>query len=120
MKKHKSRIKEKFLIINEGILNPGSATLLHGIYTDLFITKGGAGEVNTEHEVRGMETSTRTAEIQETPIKCKDMFKGRNKPIRTVLTTGVSGIGKTVSVQKFILDWAEGKDNQDLQFISEN
>ncbi|KAI7799272.1 putative NACHT [Triplophysa rosa] len=117
MKKHKSRIKEKFQIINEGILNPGSATLLHGIYTELYITKGGTGEVNTEHEVRQMETSTRSAEIQETSIKCKDMFKGRNKPIRTVLTTGVSGIGKTVSVQKFILDWAEGKENQDLHFI---
>ncbi|XP_066534043.1 NLR family CARD domain-containing protein 3-like [Hoplias malabaricus] len=114
-RKLKSTLKEKFQKINEGVSNPGSSALLNEIYTDLYITEGGSGEVNTEHEVRQIETVSRRPAAQEKPIKCSQLFK--DKAIRTVLTKGVAGIGKTVSVQKFILDWAEGRENQDVLFI---
>ncbi|XP_052373919.1 NLR family CARD domain-containing protein 3-like isoform X2 [Oncorhynchus keta] len=116
----KSSLKKKFQCVFEGIAKQGNPTLLNKIYTELYITEGGTGEVNNEHELRRIETTTRKQARPETPIKCNDIFTpltGQDKPIRTVLTKGVAGIGKTVSVQKFILDWAEGKANQDVQFV---
>ncbi|KAA0719507.1 NLR family CARD domain-containing protein 3 CARD15-like protein [Triplophysa tibetana] len=120
MKKHKSRLKEQFQRMNEGVSAQGSSTLVNEIYTDLYITEGGSEDINNEHEVRQIETASRRSETQETQIKCNDIFKvspEQNKPIRSVLTKGVAGIGKTVSVQKFILDWTEEKTNQDLHLI---
>ncbi|KAL0993591.1 hypothetical protein UPYG_G00110200 [Umbra pygmaea] len=116
----KSSLKKKSEKIFEGIAEQGYPTLLNKIYTDLYITEGGSGEVINEHEVRQIEKTTRKQARPETAIKCNDIFKplpGQDKLIRTVLTKGVAGIGKTVSVQKFILDWAEGKANQDIQLI---
>ncbi|XP_076854882.1 NACHT, LRR and PYD domains-containing protein 3-like isoform X2 [Brachyhypopomus gauderio] len=116
----KSKQRDKCQKINEGISQHGTTSLLKDIYTELYITEGGSGEVNNEHEVRQIERASRRPAIQETPIKCSDIFRplpGQDKVIRTVLTKGVAGIGKTVSVQKFILDWSEGNVNQDVLFI---
>ncbi|XP_071390067.1 NLR family CARD domain-containing protein 3-like [Centroberyx affinis] len=116
----KSNRKEKFQCLFEGIAKAGNPTLLNQIYTELYITEGGSGEVNDEHEVRQIEAAFRKPVRPETSIKCEDIFKplpGRDQPTRTLMTKGVAGIGKTVLTQKFTLDWAEDKANQDIQFI---
>ncbi|XDV33455.1 hypothetical protein PO909_003866 [Leuciscus waleckii] len=116
----KSDLLQTFQCLYEGTAKQGNTTLLNEIYTELYITESESGEINNEHEVRQIETQSRRAATEDTPIKCNDIFRplpGQDKPIRTVLTKGVAGIGKTVSVQKFIVDWAEGKENQDVQLI---
>ncbi|XP_067092276.1 protein NLRC3-like [Osmerus mordax] len=118
--KLKSKLKKKFQTVFEGITQQGNKTILNNIYTDVYITEGESGEVNNEHEVRQIETASRKSARPETAITCNNIFKpsaGRDTPIRIVLTKGVAGIGKTVSVQKFITDWAEGLANQEIQFI---
>ncbi|XP_056261024.1 DNA-binding protein inhibitor ID-2b isoform X1 [Seriola aureovittata] len=118
-RKLKSTLKKKFQCVFEGISKAGNPTLLNQIYTELYITEGGTGEVNDQHEVRQIETASRKPVRPETTIRQEDIFKaspGGDGPIRTVMTKGVAGIGKTVLTQKFTLDWAEDKDNQDIQF----
>ncbi|XP_053176341.1 NLR family CARD domain-containing protein 3-like, partial [Scomber japonicus] len=115
----KSNLQKKFQCLFEGIAKAGNPTLLNQIYTPLYITEAGTAEVNDEHEVRQIETASRKPDRPETTIRQEDIFKaspGRDEPIRTVMTKGVAGIGKTVLTQKFTLDWAEDKANQDIHF----
>ncbi|XP_036070548.1 NLR family CARD domain-containing protein 3-like isoform X2 [Oryzias melastigma] len=117
--KVQSSLKKKFQCVFEGISKAGNPTLLNEIYTELYITDGGTGEPNEEHEVRQIEAASRKADRAETSIRQEELFQcppGRQEPIRTVMTKGVAGIGKTVLTQKFILDWAEGKANQNIHF----
>uniref|UniRef100_A0A668U9H1 B30.2/SPRY domain-containing protein n=2 Tax=Oreochromis aureus TaxID=47969 RepID=A0A668U9H1_OREAU len=120
-RKLKSNVKKKFQCVLEGTARVENPTLLNQIHTELYITEGGTAEVNDEHEVRQIETASRKQYRQKTRIRKEDIFKagkpGRDKPIRTVLTKGVAGIGKTVLTQKFSLGWAENRANQDIQFI---
>ncbi|KAM9758290.1 LOW QUALITY PROTEIN: NACHT, LRR and PYD domains-containing protein 3-like [Menidia menidia] len=113
-------MEKKFKSVFEGIAKAGKQTHLNQIYTELYITEGGAIELDEEHEVRQIEAASRKADRPEIAIRQEDIFKGppeEDEPIRVVLTKGVAGIGKTVLTQKFILDWAEGKANQDIHFL---
>uniref|UniRef100_A0A8C5DMI0 Uncharacterized protein n=1 Tax=Gouania willdenowi TaxID=441366 RepID=A0A8C5DMI0_GOUWI len=115
----KSKLKKKFQCVSEGVAKAGSPTLLKEIYTELYITEGGGGEVNQEHEVMQIETSSRRSDTAERAITLEELFKappGRPRPIRIVMTKGVAGIGKTLLTHKFTVDWAEDKAQQDVHF----
>ncbi|XP_051282524.1 protein NLRC3-like isoform X7 [Dicentrarchus labrax] len=116
----KISLRRRCECVTEGTDETGSGTLLNRIYTELYITEGQSEDVNTQHEVRQLETASKMEKLHDTPIRCHDIFKAlpdQQRHIRVVLTNGVAGIGKTFSVQKFTLDWAEGLENQDVSLV---
>ncbi|XP_034087810.1 LOW QUALITY PROTEIN: NACHT, LRR and PYD domains-containing protein 12-like [Gymnodraco acuticeps] len=115
---HRLSLKGRCEQVTEG--TDKSETSLNRIFTELYITQGQSKEVNTQHEVRQLEAAYKTNTLHYTPIKCQDIFKAspdQQTHIRAVLTNGVAGVGKTFSVQKFTLDWAEGLGNQDVSLV---
>uniref|UniRef100_A0A8C6KH89 NACHT domain-containing protein n=1 Tax=Nothobranchius furzeri TaxID=105023 RepID=A0A8C6KH89_NOTFU len=115
---HRLSLRRRYERVTEGSDEPGSRTLLTRIYTELYITEGQSEEVNTQHEVRQLETTSKR--LHDAPIRCQDIFKAFSEQpgaIRVVLTNGVAGAGKTFSVLKFTLDWAEGLENQDVHVV---
>uniref|UniRef100_A0A9J8CZ90 NACHT domain-containing protein n=2 Tax=Cyprinus carpio carpio TaxID=630221 RepID=A0A9J8CZ90_CYPCA len=119
--RHKTSMKNKYECLFEAIKLKENQTLLNRIYTELYIIEGESVGVNEEHEILKTEKRPTT---QDTPIYCNDIFKPLHQPgheekdkFKTVLTKGIAGIGKTVSVQKFILDWTDKKANQDVDFM---
>ncbi|XP_028297554.1 protein NLRC3-like, partial [Gouania willdenowi] len=115
----KSKLKKKFQFVSEGVAKAGSPTLLKEIFTELYITEGGGGEVNQEHEVIQIETASRRSDTAERAITLEELFKappGRPRPIRTVMTKGVAGIGKTLLTHKFTVDWAEDKAQKEFHY----
>uniref|UniRef100_A0A3Q2V663 NACHT domain-containing protein n=1 Tax=Haplochromis burtoni TaxID=8153 RepID=A0A3Q2V663_HAPBU len=84
------------------------------------VVEGQSEEVHTQHEVWQLETVSMNKALHDTPVRCHDIFKAlphQQRCIRVVLTNGIAGIGKTFSVQKFTLDWAEGLENQRVSVV---
>ncbi|KAL0147070.1 hypothetical protein M9458_057594 [Cirrhinus mrigala] len=110
-------MKKKAERIFEGIEQ--SEVHLEEVYTELFITEGDMKDVNQEHEILKIDDAFKIKKTQDKPIKCNDIFTElrKNNEEKIVLTKGIAGIGKTFSVHKFILDWAEGKANQDIDCV---
>ncbi|XP_051797870.1 NACHT, LRR and PYD domains-containing protein 1-like isoform X5 [Acanthochromis polyacanthus] len=115
--KLQSNFQDTFMVATEGWA--ADEDRLIDIYTELYITAGRDVHVNTQHEVLQIDKMWKPIDT-ETQIQPRDIFKhpsGKDIPIRTVLTNGIAGIGKTFLVRKFVLDWAEEKNNQDVHLI---
>uniref|UniRef100_A0A3Q2P6G3 FISNA domain-containing protein n=1 Tax=Fundulus heteroclitus TaxID=8078 RepID=A0A3Q2P6G3_FUNHE len=118
LEEHKISLRRRCECVTEGSDETGSRSLLNRIYTDLYITEGQSEEDNTQHEVKQLEKASKN--LHDSPIRCHNIFKAlpdQHGSIRVVLTNGVAGVGKTFSVQKFTLDWAEGLENQDVSVV---
>ncbi|KAM9363823.1 protein NLRC3-like [Symphorus nematophorus] len=115
--KLQSNIQNKLTSVKEALAERKDKQPLDDIYTELYVTAGGDVHINEQHEVLQIEVKPADT---ETTIKPSDLFKppsGKKGPIRTVLTNGIAGIGKTFLVHKFVFDWAAGRANQDVHLI---
>ncbi|XP_071401611.1 NLR family CARD domain-containing protein 3-like [Centroberyx affinis] len=118
--KLQSNLQDMVECAQEGWLEKKDQELMDDIYTELYITDGGDIHINSQHEVRQIEMASRNPAETEKTIKPCNIFKhpsGKHRSIRTVLTNGIAGIGKTFLVHKFILDWTERRANQDVHLI---
>ncbi|XP_029000662.1 protein NLRC3-like [Betta splendens] len=119
--KLKSNLKRKFQTLFEGTDESGNPIRLKEIYTELHVTQGENRAMNSQHEVRQIQAASwKSDRSHERILQCGDLFgsvPGRGEPIRTLVTKGVAGIGKTVLTQKFVLDWAEDRTGRDIHFI---
>ncbi|KAM9332674.1 uncharacterized protein KZ484_017783 [Pholidichthys leucotaenia] len=114
---YKISLRRRCERLTEGSDETGSETLLN---TELYITEVQSDDVHIQYDVTQLETPTTMASLYNTPIRCQDIFKAfpdQQRPIRLVLTSGVAGVGKTFSVLKFTLDWAEGLENQHVSVV---
>ncbi len=71
----KSYIKRKHQYVFEGFAKQGNPTFLNQIYTELYITEGGNGEISNEHEFKRIEKTLKVAAGATIPIKCNDIFR---------------------------------------------
>uniref|UniRef100_A0A672F3S9 NACHT domain-containing protein n=1 Tax=Salarias fasciatus TaxID=181472 RepID=A0A672F3S9_SALFA len=120
LEEHKKSLRRRCERVTEGSDEGGGGSLLNRIYTELHITEGLSEELQREPELKQLETGSRKESLHHTAIRVQDIFKASAQElrhIRVVLTSGVAGSGKTFSVLKFTLDWAEGLENQDVSVL---
>lgn len=117
----KLTLKRKYEMVYEGFSQQGQPVPFESVFTDLYITDGVNASINSEHEFRSkIEELEETGKVNRTPLTGNDIFSQedvRSRHVRSVLARGVPGCGKSFAVQRFILDWADGKVHTDVFFL---
>lgn len=111
----KQYLIRKHEVIREGVVRAGKQNLLDNIYVEPQISTCGYGGVDPSHEFRPHPPSPLQVPSADTFVSLNNLFrlqKDDGQPVRTVLTTGIAGIGMSVCVGKFSLDWAELRANK--------
>ncbi|XP_043107321.1 NACHT, LRR and PYD domains-containing protein 12-like [Puntigrus tetrazona] len=116
--KMRSRMMHNSKWILQGIAP--KSVCLNKIYTQLFIINDESDPINKEHEIWQMETTQDLNTSALTIINYNQILQlptDEKRDIKTVLMKGIAGIGKTLTVQKFVFDWVSGESNRDLEFV---
>ncbi|XP_055501296.1 NACHT, LRR and PYD domains-containing protein 3-like [Leucoraja erinacea] len=108
---HKKFLTEKFEYITDYTSVAGERIYLLERFTELWITDNEYSKLYKEHEITKIEYFN--------SMKCHDIFRPleRQRQLRVVITKGIAGIGKTIYIKKFLLDWALMKAHQEFDFV---
>ncbi|XP_059209773.1 NACHT, LRR and PYD domains-containing protein 12-like [Centropristis striata] len=111
-RKLKSNLQKKFKHLFEQDTKSEKRMLMNEIYTELRITEEKSGKTFGQ-----IATSSSNTVNSEQLINFFQTSAGQDGSVRTLLTKGVAGVGKTVLTRKFALDWAEEKIDINAQLI---
>uniref|UniRef100_A0A1A8QSB7 Pyrin domain-containing protein n=1 Tax=Nothobranchius rachovii TaxID=451742 RepID=A0A1A8QSB7_9TELE len=116
----KNILFRKHQIIHEGVVQAGKQSFLNNVYVEPQLSTHGCGGVDPSHEFLPQPPTPLQVPAEDTFVGVNNLFrlqKDDGSPVRTVVTTGIAGVGMSVSVAKFSLDWAEERANRDLQYV---
>lgn len=94
---------------------PGKQQFLNAVYVAPQISIRGFGGVDPSHEILAQTPKPIQVPSEDSFVALNDLFRLKKEdgsPVKTVVTTGIPGVGMSVSVAKFCLDWSEEKANR--------
>uniref|UniRef100_A0A3Q0TC47 NACHT domain-containing protein n=1 Tax=Amphilophus citrinellus TaxID=61819 RepID=A0A3Q0TC47_AMPCI len=108
-----SDLQNIFRCAKEAGLENQNEEPLCDISPELFITERCDIQSKSQQEARMSETASQRV------VKLSNIFQqlSRKDTVKTVLTSGIAGTGKSSLVKRFLLEWAEKRTNQDFHLI---
>lgn len=113
----KQEIVRNCQFVFEGIPHPGRHCPIDEVYIEPEICLCTCGGVDPFHEFRNPHES---AQSPDSVVSLNNMFRLQRpdgQPVRTAVTTGIAGVGMSMSAAKYSYDWAEHRANKDLQYV---